>query len=88
MTVQVLTTIAHYPTNVTMCIVSNRPELLQQAIKGWAVGADQWVCGTDEVLSNPLHLAFVHRTYMERAFTVPGKPCCTKPLVDSILQRA
>ncbi|CAL8471660.1 g11202 [Coccomyxa elongata] len=68
---QVLTTIAHYPTNVTMCIISNRPELLQLAIKHWAVGADQWVCGTDEVLSNPLHLAFVHRAYMERAFSVP-----------------
>lgn len=74
MLTQVLMTMANYPTNVTMCIISNRPELLQQAIREWAVGADEWVCGTDEVLSDPLHLAFVHRTYMERAFDVPGKP--------------
>ena len=75
-------TISHYPTTVTMCIISNRPELLRQAIREWGSGADHWVCGTNQTLLDPLHLAFVHRTYMEQAFKNKGMPCC-RPIAES-----
>lgn len=73
--VQALMTISEYPTTVTMCIISNRPELLRRAIRKWSNSAEDYVCGTDVALDDPHDLAFVHRSYMEQAYDYPGKHC-------------
>jgi hypothetical protein len=66
-----------YPTEVELCISSNEPERLRAALKGW--GNPDWVCGWEEYLEHPYHLAHVHRQQMVSAAKNPGPPATVSP---------
>jgi hypothetical protein len=71
---QAVATIQQYPTEVTFCIISNRPQHLRHAIRGWAGLVPESVCGTDKPLENPVLLTWVHREHMTNASLNRGVP--------------
>ena len=64
-------TVAAYPTEVTLCISSNRQDRLRVVTERW--GYSDVVCGWDEYLAHPYHLAHVHRQQMVAAAQNPGQ---------------
>ena len=67
---QVVQAIDAYPTKVDLCISSNRPERLRAALMSW--GNPDWVCGWEQAMLHPYHLAHVHRQQMASAAKNPG----------------
>ena len=61
-----LKTIAEYPTSTTICIITNQPSMLAEALRDHP---HVKTCGNTHNLSHPWHLTWVHRGVMEAAFT-------------------
>ena len=68
--VQVLKTIAEYPTETTVCLITNQPAFLANTL--WEF-PNVDICGNTQNLSHPHHLAWVHREVMEAAYNKGGK---------------
>lgn len=64
---QVLHTIQDYPTNTTVCLITNEPERLRTVLKHWNFDRVT-VCGEERTLGHAFQLAWVHREVMETVF--------------------
>lgn len=64
-------TMQQYPTTVTLCLISNRPQQLREAIREWA--PPDSVCGTEAELNDPFDLAWEHRVHMLQALKSKGE---------------
>ncbi|CAL5224154.1 g6791 [Coccomyxa viridis] len=63
----VLHTIQDYPTNTTVCLITNEPERLRTVLKHWNFDRVT-VCGEERTLGHAFQLAWVHREVMETVF--------------------